>query len=227
VRYLRTFLRNVRTLFEELRNMRVALRKDKEVLKKYDPSFEAKYQFLFHAGFRSLRLYRISHIFYISGFKFIAYMIYHLNRTLYAVDIHPAARIEPGVVIDHGTGLVIGSTSVVGSGTVLYHGVTLGAKYIVSGKRHPTVGRNVIIGAGAKIFGPFSVGDGARIGANSVVINDVPKYVTVVGIPGKIVKSPGALDSKHDNSINNSKLLLIDKDDDLCLEKLESTTTSF
>jgi serine O-acetyltransferase len=177
----------IKKLIAELINASKAIKTDKEYLRRLDPSFESSYQYLFHAGFRSLRLYRISHAFYVSDFKFLAYLIYHINRILYTVDIHPAAVLEPGVVIDHGAGLVIGSTAVVGSGTVLYHGVTLGAKYITKGKRHPTVGRNVIIGAGAKVLGPVYIGDNAKIGANSVVISDVPKGATAVGIPARIV----------------------------------------
>ncbi|MFN3327655.1 MAG: serine O-acetyltransferase EpsC [Fervidobacterium pennivorans] len=177
----------IKKLIAELINASKAIKIDKEYLRRLDPSFESSYQYLFHAGFRSLRLYRISHAFYVSDFKFLAYLIYHINRILYTVDIHPAAVLEPGVVIDHGTGLVIGSTAVVGSGTVLYHGVTLGAKYITKGKRHPTVGRNVIVGAGAKVLGPVYIGDNAKIGANSVVISDVPKGATAVGIPARIV----------------------------------------
>ncbi|ODN30501.1 serine acetyltransferase [Fervidobacterium thailandense] len=159
------------------------------MLKRLDPSFEKDYQFLFHAGYQSLKLYRFSHAFYVSGFKFLAYLLYHINRILHAVDIHPAAVIEPGVVIDHGIGIVIGSTAYVGEGTIIYHGVTLGARKITSGKRHPTIGRNVILGAGAKVLGPIRVGDGARIGANAVVIEDVPPYATVVGIPAKVRKN--------------------------------------
>lgn len=122
------------------------------------------------------------------------------------MDIHPAAEIEPGVVIDHGIGVVIGATATVKSGTVIYHGVTLGAKHICSGKRHPDVGRNVIIGAGAKILGPIKVGDNSVIGANAVVLNDVPENCLAVGIPARIVRrdenaEPGGQDA--DGEIEN------------------------
>lgn len=199
---------NIIKLFKEISRLKKALKADREVLKRLDPSLETWYQFLFHAGYRSLRLYRISRAFYLSGFKFIAYLIYHINRVFYSTDIHPGADIEPGVVIDHGVGVVIGSTAIVGSGTVIYHGVTLGAKYITKGKRHPTVGKNVIIGAGAKILGPIEIGDYAKIGANAVVINSVPENVTVAGIPAKIVK------------INNNSL---EESDSLCKIKPELT----
>ncbi len=184
-------------------NARRQLREDREQLKKLDPSFEKAYQFLFHAGYRSLRLYRHAHAFYNAGFKFFAYFIYHLNRIIYSVDIHPACEIEAGVVIDHGTGIVIGSTACVGSGTIIYHGVTLGTRHIVGGKRHPTVGKNVVLGAGAKILGPITIGDFAKIGANSVVLEDVPANSTVIGIPGRVVKKDEKVESGIHGSFSN------------------------
>jgi len=184
-------------------NARRQLREDREQLKKLDPSFEKAYQFLFHAGYRSLRLYRHAHAFYNAGFKFFAYFIYHLNRIIYSVDIHPACEIEAGVVIDHGTGIVIGSTACVGRGTIIYHGATLGTRHIVSGKRHPTVGRNVVLGAGAKILGPIMIGDFAKIGANSVVLEDVPANSTVIGIPGRVVKKDEKVESGIHGSFSN------------------------
>lgn len=189
-------------LVNELFNARRQLYEDREQLKRLDPSFEKAYQFLFHAGYRSLRLYRHAHAFYNAGFKFFAYFIYHLNRVIYSVDMHPASEIEAGVVIDHGTGIVIGSTAFVGRGTIIYHGVTLGTRYIVSGKRHPTVGRNVVLGAGAKVLGPIMIGDFAKIGANSVVLEDVPAGSTVIGIPGKVVKKDENVES--DTHVNFS-----------------------
>lgn len=208
--------RKMSSLIERLLQARKYIRLDKEALKQNDPSFESSFQFFFHAGFRSLRMYRIYHAFYMSDFKFLAYFLYHMNRILYSVDIHPAAQLEPGVVIDHGTGLVIGSTAVVGSGTVLYHGVTLGAKYITKGKRHPTVGRNVIIGAGAKVLGPITIGDGARIGANSVVIADVPENATAVGIPARIIVRKTNYD-ENTNCVDCYKAVNGEVSDGLCL----------
>jgi len=110
------------------------------------------------------------------------------------MDIHPAAEIEPGVVIDHGIGVVIGATASVKSGTVIYHGVTLGAKRICSGKRHPDIGRNVLIGAGAKILGPIKIGDNAVIGANAVVLRDVPENSLAVGIPARILRRDNSVE---------------------------------
>ena len=178
----------MRLFIKEFMETLRAIKKDKEEYMKKDPSIEKPYQLIFHAGFNALKFYRYSHFFYKFNLKFLAYLIYYLSRVLYSVDIHPAAIIEPGVVIDHGIGTVIGSTAFVGSKTVIYHGVTLGAKEITTGKRHPTIGRNVLIGAGAKVLGPIIVGDNVKIGANSVVLKNVPANVTVVGIPAKIVE---------------------------------------
>ena len=111
-----------------------------------------------------------------------------MARVRYSMDIHPAAEIEPGIFIDHGIGVVIGETASIGTGTLIYHGVTLGVAHLMSGKRHPTIGRNVLIGANATILGPIKVGDGAKVGANAVVLNDVPCACTVAGNPAKIVK---------------------------------------
>ncbi len=159
----------------------------REYLKK-DPSITNPFILIFHAGYHSMLLYRICRLFYRLKLYPLSYMIYYLNRILFSVDVHPAARIEPGVVIDHGVGVVIGSTATVGRGTLIYHGVTLGAKRVMKGKRHPDVGRNVCIGAGAKILGPIKIGDNSKIGANAVVLEDVPPNSTVVGIPARIVR---------------------------------------
>jgi len=109
-------------------------------------------------------------------------------RIRYSMDIHPAAEIEGGIFIDHGMGVVIGETASIGSGTLIYHGVTLGSAIVMKGKRHPTVGRNVFIGANSTILGPIKICDGAKIGANAVVLKDVPCACTVAGNPAKIVK---------------------------------------
>ncbi|MBO8161646.1 MAG: serine acetyltransferase [Thermosipho sp. (in: Bacteria)] len=177
----------MRNFIKDLKNLSKVLEQDRKEYLKKDPSIEFKWQLLFHAGYQALKMYRISHLFYKYDFKFISYFIHYLSRMLYAVDINPAAKIEPGVVIDHGIGTVIGSTSKIGSGTIIYHGVTLGARNIQKGKRHPIVGRNVLIGSGAKILGPIKIGDNAQIGSNSVILHDVPPNAKVVGIPGRII----------------------------------------
>ncbi|ABR31083.1 serine acetyltransferase [Thermosipho melanesiensis] len=164
-----------------------AIRKDKEELMKKDPSIERTYQIFFHTGFQLLILYRLSHLFYRYELRFLSFLIHYISKILYSADISPAAVIDPGVVIDHAIGVVIGSTTTVGSGTLIYHNVTLGARNIQKGKRHPDIGKNVLIGSGAKILGPVRIGDNARIGANSVVLDDVPNGATFVGIPARQV----------------------------------------
>ncbi|WP_241240665.1 serine O-acetyltransferase [Thermotoga sp. Ku-13t] len=166
-----------------------AIKEDVRAYLRLDPATSNVLQLIFfNASFQGLLLYRISHLFYRWKLHPLAYLFHYLCRVLFSMDIHPAAEIEPGVVIDHGIGVVIGATATVKSGTVIYHGVTLGAKHICSGKRHPDVGRNVIIGAGAKILGPIKVGDNSVIGANAVVLNDVPENCLAVGIPARIVR---------------------------------------
>ncbi|WP_461791084.1 serine O-acetyltransferase EpsC [Pseudothermotoga sp.] len=166
-----------------------AVKEDVKAYLRLDPATLNVFQLIFfNASFQGLLLYRISHLLYRWKIYPLAYVFHYLCRVLFSMDIHPAAEIEPGVVIDHGIGVVIGATATVKSGTVIYHGVTLGAKRICSGKRHPDVGRNVIIGAGAKILGPIRVGDNSVIGANAVVLNDVPENCLAVGIPARIVR---------------------------------------
>jgi len=150
--------------------------------------------------------YRFAHFFYKWKLKVLAYLIYYFVRVVFSMDIHPAARIAPGVVIDHGIGVVIGSTASVGRGTLIYHGVTLGTRKPCSGKRHPDVGENVMIGTGAKILGPIRVGNNAVVGANAVVLEDVPDGAVVVGVPARIVKwrrdfcDDGKTDREHSYS---------------------------
>lgn len=133
-------------------------------------------------------LYRIAHILYNKKIFFLARLISQLGRFLTGIEIHPGAKIGKGFFIDHGMGVVVGETAEVGDNVTLYHGVTLGGTGKDTGKRHPTVGNNVIIGSGAKILGPIVIGDNSKVGSNSVVLKEVPENSTVVGIPGKIVK---------------------------------------
>src|SRR3972149_1785958 len=132
-------------------------------------------------------LHRIAHWFWNSHFELLARVLSHTSRFLTGIEIHPGAKIGKGFFIDHGMGVVIGETSEIGDNVTIYHGVTLGGTSFSRGKRHPTIESNVIIGAGAKILGPLTVGSNSKIGANSVVIVDVPPSSTVVGVPGKTV----------------------------------------
>jgi serine O-acetyltransferase len=142
---------------------------------------------LLYPGFHALINFRISHFFYKIHFYFIARWISQLSRFFTGIEIHPGAKIGKGLFIDHGMSVVIGETAEIGDNCTLYHGCTLGGTGKDKGKRHPTLGNNVLVGAGAKILGPFKVGDNAMIGANAVVLNEVPDGATVVGVPGHVI----------------------------------------
>jgi serine O-acetyltransferase len=144
-----------------------------------------------YPGFQAAVSHRITHYLWKKNFKFTARVMSQLSRFFTGVEIHPGAVIGKGFFIDHGMGVVIGETSEIGENVTIYHGVTLGGTSFTKGKRHPTIGNNVTIGAGAKILGPLTVGDNSKVGANSVVIRDVPSNSTVVGIPGSVV--PGEI----------------------------------
>ena len=144
-----------------------------------------------YAGYKALSAYRRAHRLYLKGHTCLARLIADRARRITGVEIHPAAVIGKGVMIDHGSGVVIGETAEVGDGCVLYQGVTLGGTGKDTGKRHPTLGNDVMVSAGAKVLGPLTVGAHSKIGAGSVVLKDVPPYSTVVGVPGRVVKQDG------------------------------------
>ena len=140
-----------------------------------------------YPGFHAIFWHRIANILWTFRLKLIARLLSNILRTLTGIEIHPAAKIGEGFFIDHGMGVVIGETSEIGTNVTIYQGVTLGGVSANQGKRHPTIGDNVIIGAGSKILGPLIIGENTKIGANSVVIDDIPENSTVVGVPGKVV----------------------------------------
>jgi len=160
----------------------------KNINRKDPASKNVLYVILLYPGFHALVFYRIAHFFNKLKFKFIARLISQFARFLTGIEIHPGAIIGKRLFIDHGIGIVIGETTTIGNNCTIYHGVTLGGTGKNKYKRHPDIGNNVMIGCGAKILGPIKVGDNAKIGANSVVLKDVPNNSTVVGIPGKLVK---------------------------------------
>lgn len=153
-----------------------------------DPAARNKLEvFLTYPGLHAVMAHRVSHRLWQKGFRFLARALSFLSRMFTQVDIHPGATIGHRFFIDHGCGVVIGETAEIGNDVTLYHGVTLGGVSWNAGKRHPTLCDGVMVGAGAKILGPVTVGKNARIGANSVVIQHVPESMTVVGIPGRVV----------------------------------------
>ena len=163
------------------------LKYDIENIMKNDPAARTKLEvLLLYQSIHVLIFYRIAHGLYKIKLFFLARLISQLGRFFTGIEIHPGAKIGKGLFIDHGMGVVIGETAEIGDNVTIYHGVTLGGTGKDKGKRHPTIGNNVIIGCGAKILGPISIGDGAKIGANSVVLKNVPKGKTAVGIPAVI-----------------------------------------
>lgn len=142
---------------------------------------------LCYPGFHALLLHRITHYLWLKNFRLLARVISQFSRFVTGIEIHPGAKIGEGVFIDHGSGVIIGETAEVGNNVTLYQGVTLGGTGKEKGKRHPTIGNNVVISAGAKVIGSFTVGDNVKIGAGSVVVHPVPANCTVIGVPGKIV----------------------------------------
>ena len=158
-------------------------------VKENDPAIRNVLEiFLCYPGLHAVWIYRISHIFYKLKLFLMARMINYVGRMLTGVDIHPGATIGKRLFIDHGQGVVIGETAIIGNDVVIFHGATLGGTGKDKGKRHPTIGNNVIIGCGAKVLGNITIGDNAKIGANAVVLKDVPANATAVGVPAKVVK---------------------------------------
>lgn len=175
---------------------------DLKSIKQRDPAARNALEILFlYSGFHALVFYRVSHLLYRAHLFFLARLVSQLGRFFTGVEIHPGATIGKGLFIDHGSGVVIGETAVVGDYCTLYQGVTLGGTGKDKGKRHPTLGNNVLVGAGAKVLGPFTVGDNSKIAAGAVVLNEVPPDCTAVGVPARVVKRNGvkqeALDQVH------------------------------
>lgn len=164
------------------------LRKDIRVIFERDPAAKSVLEVLLcYSGLHAIWLHRLAHPLYLRGWVLLPRLISNLGRFLTGIEIHPGATIGEGLFIDHGTGIVIGETAEIGKNVTLYQGVTLGGTGKEKGKRHPTIGNNVVVASGAKVLGSFTVGDHAKIGAGSVVLKPVPAYATVVGIPGRIV----------------------------------------
>ncbi len=160
-----------------------------ETYKERDPALRSRLDVIFsYPGFHALVFHRVANKLWRNRFFFWGRFVSHIGRMLTGIEIHPGATIGKGLFIDHGMGVVIGETAEVGNNVTLYQGVTLGGTSLNKGKRHPTIADGVIVGSGAKILGPFTVGENARVAANAVVLKEVPPGVTVVGIPGRIAK---------------------------------------
>lgn len=164
------------------------IREDIACIFERDPAARSTWEVITcYPGFHALLIHRIAHRLWRFKLRWLARLVSHASRFLTGIEIHPGAAIGRRVFIDHGMGVVIGETAEIGDDCTLYHGVTLGGTTWNKGKRHPSLARGVVIGAGAKLLGPIAVGDGARIGSNAVVVKDVPAGATAVGIPARVI----------------------------------------
>ena len=178
---------------------------DIKAAQKRDPAAKSFFEvILLYPGLHALIYYRLAHTLYLMKLFFLARLLSQVARFFTGIEIHPGAKIGKRLFIDHGLGVVIGETTIVGDDVLLYQGSTLGGTGIVTGKRHPTIGNNVVIGAGAKVLGNIIIGDNSYIGANAVVVKDVLPNSTVVGVPGRITKQDG---HKMDISLDHARLL--------------------
>ena len=167
------------------------LKEEVRIIKERDPAIHSSMEVLLYPSFKVMIHYRLAHKLYVSGHYFWARYISQRGVRKTGIEIHPGAQIGKGFFIDHGNGVIIGETTIIGDNVTLYQGVTLGGTGKEHGKRHPTIGNNVLISTGAKVLGPFKVGDNSRIGANAVVLQEVPPDSTVVGIKARVVKIAG------------------------------------
>ncbi len=184
-----------------LREILETLKQDIQAVRDRDPAARSALEIILaYPGVHALWMHRVAHWLWNRGIPLVPRLLSHLNRWLTGIEIHPGARIGKGVFIDHGMGVVIGETAEIGDNVTLYQGVTLGGTGKEKGKRHPTVGKNVVIAAGAKVLGPITIGDDSKVGAGAVVIRDVPPRCTVVGVPGKVVVREGepVIDLHHE-----------------------------
>lgn len=169
-----------------------AIREQIDTIYRGDPAAKSTLEIFFcYPGFHAILFHRLAHRLHGSGFTLLARMMSQINRALTGIEIHPGAKIGRRFFIDHGMGVVIGETTEIGDDVLLYQGVTLGGTGKEKGKRHPTIGDNVVIGTGAKILGNIKVGDHSKIGAGSVVVHSVPDHSTVVGVPGRVTRMRG------------------------------------
>jgi serine O-acetyltransferase len=169
------------------------LREDMACILERDPAARSRWEVLTcYPGLHALVIHRLSHRFWSWKLRWLGRFVSNIGRTATGIEIHPGATIGRRVFIDHGMGVVIGETAEVGDECTIYQGVTLGGTSLDGGKRHPTLGRGVVVGAGAKVLGPFTVGEGARVGSNAVVVRAVPPGATAVGIPARIILDDAA-----------------------------------
>lgn len=174
------------------------IKEEIKVIRKRDPAIKSNLEVILYPSFKSILYYKISHYLYIKKHYFLARYVSEKAKRKTGIEIHPGAKIGRGLFIDHGSGVVIGETTIIGDNVTLFHGVTLGGTGKEKGKRHPTIENNVMIGAGAKLLGPICVGENSKVGAGAVILSDVPKDSTIVGVPGRVVKINGNIYNDFD-----------------------------
>lgn len=174
------------------------------IIRERDPAIKSNMEVFLYPSFKAIMWYRVAHKLYVKKHYFLARLISQRTARKTGIEIHPGAKIGKGLFIDHGHGVVIGETAVLGENVTLYQGVTLGGTGKEKGKRHPTLGDNVMVSAGAKILGSFTVGSNSKIGSGSVVVSEVPPNSTVVGVPGRVVKRDGV--KLPQNDLNQTDL---------------------
>ncbi|KUO49924.1 MAG: serine acetyltransferase [Desulfitibacter sp. BRH_c19] len=189
------------------------VRKDVQIVFERDPAAKSVLEVILnYPGLHAVLMHRVNHYLYKKNFLVLSRFLSQISRFFTGIEIHPGAKIGDGLFIDHGMGVVIGETTEIGSNVTLYQGVTLGGTGKEKGKRHPTIGNNVVVSTGAKVLGSITIGDDVKIGAGSVVLKDVPPNCTVVGVPGKIVKMDGSkidcseITTQHSIDLNHGKL---------------------
>ena len=207
------------------------IKEEMKVIRERDPAIKTPWEVFLYPSFKAIIRYRIAHKLYKRGHYFLARWISQRTVRKTGIEIHPGAQIGKGLFIDHGTGVVIGETAIIGDNVTIYQGVTLGGTGKEQGKRHPTIKDNVMISAGAKILGSFTIGESSKIGAGSVVLSEVPPNSTVVGVPGRVVKRDNVkipredLDQVHlpDPVLNDLKRL--QKENQLLIKELKRVCT--
>lgn len=200
------------------------IREEIRIIRERDPAIHSSMEVFLYPSFKVMLHYRIAHRLYEKKHYFLARYISQRGVRKTGIEIHPGAKIGKGFFIDHGNGVIIGETTIIGDNVTLYQGVTLGGTGKEHGKRHPTIGNNVMISAGAKVLGSFTIGDNSKIGAGSVVLSEVPPNSTVVGVPGRVVKRNNM--ALPQDTMNQTDLPDPVREDIACLQKSNSELTN-
>lgn len=200
------------------------IKEEIRIIGERDPAIHSSMEVFLYPSFKAMIHYRIAHKYYLKGHYFLARYISQRSARKTGIEIHPGAQIGKGFFIDHGNGVIIGETTIIGDNVTLYRGVTLGGTGKEHGKRHPTIGDNVMISAGAKVLGSFTIGDNSKIGAGSVVLSEVPEGSTVVGVPGRVVKRNNV--ALPQETLNQTDLHDPVREDIVCLQKENTELTN-